>query len=329
MRPLSFLAAIALAGPLCAQNSAFVVKPLAEIAVYPAREASAQTVALNESRIAAEITGRIEQIPAQAGERIARGAVVARIDCRDHQLAVSRTRAAFQAARARLSLAEQQLARSRELQAKGFLSADALSSRETEVQVLRAEADQARAQRATAARAVEKCVVRSPFAAIVRERLADVGELAAPGTPLATLIDAERLEVVAQVQTKDAGSLAPAKHISFEGDGGTRPVALARVSPAIDPQARTVEARLRFAGAAAAPGAAGRIVWRDARPHLPAELIVRRNGRLGVFVDEGGVARFKALPEAQEGRPAAAELPRDTAVVVAGQLTLQDGQRLR
>ena len=317
------------ASPAQAQTPAITTRPLSEVAVYLEREASAQTVALNESRIAAEIAGRIEEIPAQVGSRIPRGAVVARIDCRDHELAASRARAALEAMRSRLALAEQQLRRARELQEKGFFSAEALASRDTEVQVLRAEVEQTRTQLGTAERSVGKCVVRAPFAAIVRERLADVGELAAPGTPLATLLDAGRLEVAAQVQARDAGSLKQARQISFEAEGGAKALQLLRISPAIDPQARTVEARLRFASAAAAPGASGRIVWRDRQPHVPAEVVVRRGGRLGVFVDEGGVARFRPLPDAQEGRPAPVDLAPDASLVVAGQRALEDGQKLR
>ena len=164
--------------------------------------------------------------------------------------------------------------------------------------------------------------------AIVRERLADVGELAAPGTPLAVLLDAERLEVSAQVQARDVRSLGAAKEIFFEGEGGRRSLALLRISPAIDPQSRTVEARFRFAGAAAPPGASGRIAWRDSQPHAPAALLVRRGAALGVFIDEDGTARFRALPGAQEGRPAPLELAPGTPVVVSGQLALEDGQKL-
>src|SRR3970040_2212130 len=166
-----------------AQAPAITTRPLSEVAVYLEREASAQTVALNESRIAAEIAGRIEEIPAQVGSRIPRGAVVARIDCRDHELAAARARAALEAMRSRLALAEQQLRRARELQEKGFFSAEALASRDTEVQVLRAEVEQTRTQLGTAERSVGKCVVRAPFAAIVRERLFVVGGAGAPRPP--------------------------------------------------------------------------------------------------------------------------------------------------
>lgn len=185
MRALLVPLATALAVPAYAQVApalpAVAIKPLSEIAIYPEREASAQAVSLNESRIAAEISGRIEAIPVRVGERVALGAVLARIECRDHELARERATATLEAVRARLSLSEQQLARARELASHGFFSREAVASRETEVQVLRAEGEQARAQLDGAERAVGKCSVRAPFPAIVRERLGQVGELAAPG----------------------------------------------------------------------------------------------------------------------------------------------------
>ena len=102
-------------------------RPLAEIALYPERDASAQVVALNESRIAAEISGRIEEIAVEPGQTVERGALIARIDCRDYALARDQARAARAATRSRLVLAIQQLDQARALQAKGFVSNDALA----------------------------------------------------------------------------------------------------------------------------------------------------------------------------------------------------------
>lgn len=324
-----FLAAALAASPAFPQTTpAPLAKPLAEIALHPERDASAQAVALNESRIAAEISANILALPVEVGQTIARGTVLARLDCRDHELALARARAAHDAARSRLALSDQQLRRARELGSKGFFSKEALDARATELDVVRADTAQARAQLATAERAVGKCVVRAPFRAIVRQRLANVGELAAAGTPLVALADADRVEVAAQIQPADRDSLGRAEDVRFVGDGGTRRLKLTRVSPAIDPQARTVEARLVFVDKPAPPGAAGRIVWRDLRPYLPAEILVRRDGRLGVFLEEAGVARFHALPQAQEGRPALAELPAAARIFVRGHLGLKDGQRI-
>ncbi|HOT83855.1 MAG TPA: hypothetical protein PLQ12_11205, partial [Candidatus Defluviicoccus seviourii] len=60
------------------------------------------------------------------------------------------------------------------------------------------------------------------------------------------------------------------------------------------------------------------LVWRDSRPHLPAELLVRRAGHYGVFVLAAGKVHFEPVDGAQEGRPAAVDLPPATQIVVPG-----------
>jgi len=58
---------------------------------------------------------------------------------------------------------------------------------------------------------------------------------------------------------------------------------------------------------------------------LPANLISRRNGVLGVFLLDAGKARFAPLPSAQEGRPVRVELPAASRVITLGRDRLQDG----
>jgi hypothetical protein len=58
---------------------------------------------------------------------------------------------------------------------------------------------------------------------------------------------------------------------------------------------------------------------------LPSNLVSRRQGRLGVFLLDGGKARFEPLPDAQEGRPASVTLPASTQVITMGRERLQDG----
>lgn len=303
-------------------------KTFAEVAVYPEREAPATAQSLNEAKLSAEVSATVVAIPVEVGQVVPKGAPLVRLDARDFELAAERAGAALKSAQARLELAESQLRRGQELQARNFISQEALHQRETEVDVLRAEVTLQRAQLDTARRNLEKTTLRAPYRAVVRERLAHEGELAAPGTPLVALVDLSRVEVAARVQVKDVASLQGAKGVDFVAPGGRYPLKLLRISPAIDPDARNVETRLAFAGEGAQPGASGRIAWRDPRPHLPPELLARRDGKLGVFVLENGKARFVPLAEAQEGRPAPADLAPGTRIAVEGRHLLSDGQPL-
>ena len=79
------------------------------------------------------------------------------------------------------------------------------------------------------------------------------------------------------------------------------------------------------------PGTSGRLQWYSSSL-LPANLLSRRNGKLGVLVAEtaGGklVARFVPLDGALEGRPAMIDLPGETIVIVEGRHKLAPGDEI-
>jgi RND family efflux transporter MFP subunit len=317
---LALLSLPAIAAPVVVKS-----KQLASVAIHPQREASAQVVSLNLAKLSAELSARIARIPVEPGQRIAKGAVVAELDCGDTRIAAQRAQAALEASQARLQLAQQQLQRSAELAAKNFISREALDTRKTEVAVMAAEVKLNASAHAAAKRDVGKCTLRSPYPAIVEARLAQVGELASPGSPIVQLWDTSRLQLTAQVQAGDADRLAEAKPV-FVSQGREYAVKLLRVSPALNPTSRTREARFSFPRTPPAPGSHGVLRWRDTRAFIPADYLVKRAGMLGVFVVQGPRARFVALPGAQEGRPAPADpLAVDSRLITDGRFALQDG----
>jgi RND family efflux transporter MFP subunit len=239
---LALLCAPALAAPPVPVNS----RPLSELAIHPQREASAQAVSLNLAKLPAELAARIDSIPVEPGQRIAKGAVVAKLDCADARIAAQRAEAALESAQARLKLAQLQLQRSKELAASNFISGDALDTRQTEVAVVAAEVKLNTAARAAAQREVGKCTLRSPYPAIVEARLAQVGEMASPGTPIVQLWDTSRLQLSVQLQADDADQVAQARPV-FVSQGREYAVKLLRVSPAVNRTSRTREARFSFA----------------------------------------------------------------------------------
>lgn len=301
--------------------------PYEQVVLHPVREAPASVVPRNEARLAAEVGGRVLRWTADTGAEVARGALLVEIDPVDLRLARDQARATVQGTQARLALAETQLRRARELVAEGFLSQEALNGRETEVQWLRTELAAQRAQLATAERSLAKTRIHAPFAASVKERLAQTGEYVAPGTPLYVLTQTQAPEVSAQIPWAQADSLRHSQALEFVSPAGTIALSLARVAGTVTAPARTVEVRLAPRGPVVV-GSSGRLRWRDAHPHVPASLLVQRQGRLGVFVVEAGRARFVPVPGAEEGRAAPLALPAGTRVVTSGQAALRDGQPL-
>ncbi len=302
-------------------------EPLSTI-VQPARGSAAATVvAGNDALLSAEISASVARVHADAGAVVERGALLLELDDRDQRLMLAQADATLAAAEARLALAEQRLARGRSLGEKSFVSADELLALGTERQAAQADMRTAQAQRAIAARALDKCRIVAPFAAVVAERHAQVGALAVPGTPLLRLVQIDAGEVEVRVPAADADALASAGDWRFLHRGERLPLTLARLSPVVDAASRTRLARFTFSGAGAPAGSSGQVEWSIPGGWLPAAVVVKRDGRLGLFTLDAGVARFVALPEAQEGRPVpAAGLDPALRVVVEGQQSLVDGQ---
>jgi RND family efflux transporter MFP subunit len=309
----------------------FALQSVADVASYPERSAPAAVVGKNEARLSAEVAATILALPVDVGQRVNQGDVVARLDPRDAELALERAAAALAQSQARHAQAKAQFERARTLRDKNFYSAEALTLRETELAAAAADLRAASAQHETARRALAKHTLRAPFTAVVRARSGQVGELAAPGTVLLTLVDAQAVELAVQLQPRDAESLTGAvtPELTFITSDERHPVKLLRISPTLNRESRSVEARLLFVGPPPAAGTEGRLLWRDMRTHLPADLLVRREGRYGVFVAEAGKARFHVLPQAQEGRPAALDLSPATQIVTQGRHALQDGMPLK
>jgi RND family efflux transporter MFP subunit len=300
-------------------------RPLAEVLIYPERSAPATVESLNDADLSAEITARIERILVRVGDEVAGGDALVELDCRDYRSRLAAQQAALRQLEAQHRLAASQLERARNLRDRRGASQEEVEQRETELLALDAQLASQREAITQAELNVGRCAIRAPYRAAVTARLGDEGTLATPGMHLLRIVQTDALELSAQLRADEVQDIRSAASLAFDVQGERYPVELRRTVPVIDPRTRTVELRLDFPARSPPPGAAGRLVWRSAIPHLPADLLVRRNGTLGVFVANDGAAQFKALPGAQEGQPAAIDLPPETRIVVAGRERLGDG----
>jgi RND family efflux transporter MFP subunit len=300
-------------------------RPLAEVLIYPERSAPATVESLNDAELSAEITARIDRIPVRVGDEVAAGDLLVELDCRDYRSRLTAQQSTLTQLQAQQRLAASQVERARNLRERRGASEEEVQQRETELLALDAQLATQREAITQAELNVLRCVIRAPYRAVVTARLGDEGTLAAPGTHLLRIVQTDVLELSAQLRADEVQDSKSAAALAFDVQGERYPVQVRRAVPVIDPRTRTSELRLTFPDRSPPPGAAGRLVWRSATPHLPADLLVRRNGTLGVFVANDGAAQFKALPGAQEGQPAAIDLPPDTRIVVAGRERLGDG----
>ncbi|MCA1805100.1 MAG: efflux RND transporter periplasmic adaptor subunit [Xanthomonadaceae bacterium] len=307
--------------PALASAADWTTRPLAELAVYPEFRAPARVLALNEARLAAEVAGRIEALPARVGQAVPAGAELARIDAADYRIAAGQAAARVELSENRLRLAQTQLDQFRVLAQDGHVSADQLRSKETEHAVLESERKLARLTLEAAELQLARTLIHAPFDGLVRERLASVGDLAAPGTPLLVLVSTQGTEVQAQVPAAQIEALRAAEGWQLRLDGQAHGLRLERILAVVEPAGQT-QVVVFSADTELVPGRAGELRWRSPRAHLPGEYLMEREGRLGAWVEEQGQARFIELPRAAVGRPVAVDWSPDTSVIDAGRFRL-------
>lgn len=299
--------------------------PLAELARPQTLSAPAEVVPRQDSLLAAELALPVSRIHVEVGQTVEAGQVLLELDRRDPTLQLRQAEAQRKAAEAQRELTRQRLLRGRELAERQFSSADDVLALEAAEAAASADLEIAESAVAIARRTLEKTSLRAPFAGEVVARTAQLGALAAAGSPLIRLVQLGEDEVEARLPAAQAAGLAEAGAIHFEAPGARLPLRLLRMTRSVDPASRTRTARLAFVEAGLAPGHSGSLVWQAPGFSLPAELIVQRDGVLGVFVVEGSTARFVALPGAVSGRSAEVALAGTTLVVSEGQQRLRDG----
>jgi RND family efflux transporter MFP subunit len=304
------------------------VQRLGDLLVDREVRAPASVVSANRAIVTAEVSALIKEISADVGAAVQKGDLLIRLDDDNARLALAQARATLAALDAQIVQAKQRLRKAQELLEKSFVSDDELTARETDLAVLEANRNAQVVAIQQTQLSLARTRISAPYDATVVERQAQVGSFAMPGSPLITLVQTDRREIDAEIDPQFAGGLATASDLHFVSQGRSLPVALARLSDVIETSTRKLRGRFVFSDDAAQVGASGELVWLEAQGLVPVTLIVQRGTEFGIFIANDARAYFVAIPGAQEGRPAALDLPPDTLVVSRGHIRLQDGDAL-
>ncbi len=207
MLPLLAFALVAAAAEEVALVATIAVAPVSYDRTLP--EKVGALLAAEHRLLAFEISGRLQTI-AEEGQRVAAGKVVAQLDS-------ALERAQLRRAELLLRDARSELARVSSLRVSKVASPRALEAAETAVGVRLAERDAARE------RIGQKRLV-AQFDGVVIERLLEPGEIAGPGTPVATLMNLDTVRLKVGVPGYQVGQVVPGARVqvtvmAFPGEG--------------------------------------------------------------------------------------------------------------
>jgi RND family efflux transporter MFP subunit len=242
--------------------------------------------AVRQATVSTQVAGRILELKAEAGQHVAKGQALARIDARESTEAVAAAKAALVAARSNFD-------RTEKLVAQKFLSPAALDK-------ARADRDVAEAQVAAAQAGNSHSAIVSPMAGVVAVKHAEAGDMATPGKPLLTIYEPGQLRVVAQVAQARLPELRAAKRVAVEFPefGETLQLTSFQILPTVDPATHTVEVRIALPASKSylLPGMAARIAFEGAeakRLTVPQQALVRRGELSAVYVVRDGARRYE------------------------------------
>ena len=264
-------------------------------------EVEASIEAVRQATLAAQVAGRVVELTVKAGDTVRAGQVLARIDARAADAALSASRSQVAQAEANLANAKRVHERNQALVAQKFVSQAAADQSASAYQAALAQRDALVANVGSAAAARDWTTIVAPFAGVVGETHVEVGDMATPGRSLVTMFDPRELRAVALVpQAMLARTSLEGARVDVPALATTIAPLRATVIPVAD--ARTHTTRVRFdlpPTAALAPGHYARVrlpIGAASMLAIPVSALVRRGEVTGVFViDATGAPRLRQV----------------------------------
>ena len=193
--------------------------------------------------IRAKVGGSVVATYVEAGQRVARGTRLAKIDDTAIQDAYLSARSAVTSAQAAADIAKREEERMTTLvQAGAIADRDLENARRSNVAAQAALAD-ARARLALAQDQVENTTAAAPFDGVVSERQVSAGDVVQPGSPMFTIIDPATMRLEAAVSAEQLAQVRIALPVSFTVSGypgRTFAGRITRINPIVDPATRQV-----------------------------------------------------------------------------------------
>lgn len=254
--------------------------------------ADAIVEAVQQATLAAQINGSVTAYYVDAGDRVKRGQVLARLDTRDTDAQVAAGRAGIAQADAALAAAKSNYDRTRSLVEQKFISQAALDQAESEYKVALAAVQAARAGSTQATTARGFAEIRAPFDGVVTRRLMEVGEFANPGRAVIAVHDPAALRAVGSLPQFVLPATARVDRATVEVPalGQTLTATRVTVLPTADPRLLSTQVRAELPAASVpglAPGVAAKVlipIGKVSKRVIPEAALVRRGGLVAVHV---------------------------------------------
>jgi RND family efflux transporter MFP subunit len=204
---------------------------------------SGELRAAREATVRAKMAGSVLEVRVEEGQPVQRGAVIARIEARPLQDALTSSQSAVRSAEQTLAVAEREAERTTSLVKGGALAERDLELARSAVTGAQAQLADARARLASVRQQLDDAVVTAPIGGVVSGRPVNAGDVVSPGALIATVIDPSSMMLEASVPSEALAALKLGTPVEFAVrgyPGQTFDGHIERIAPAADPVTRQV-----------------------------------------------------------------------------------------
>ncbi len=171
---------------------------------------------VHQSSVAAKILAKVVEVNVTAGQAVAAGDVLVRLNDDDLRSQLQQAEAALEAARANAEQARSDLKRAQQLIRANAISQAEFESAATNVRFSEANQDQASRAVEEATVVLDYATITAPFDGLIVDKQVQAGDTVSPGQTLLTLYDPTHMQLVANVRESFAmklkvGQQVPAK----------------------------------------------------------------------------------------------------------------------
>ena len=329
-------------------------------------DASGYVTARREATVSSKVTGQIQDVLFEEGQKAEAGQVLAHLDPSNIKTTLQLAQSQWDVAKSALGETEAQLVQAeKDLQRTIALTKGNVLS-ESDLDKARATADSLRArlarqkvevvvaerQVATFQQQLEDTVIRAPFAGVIVSKTAQPGEIISPlsagggftRTGVCTIVDMASLEIEVDVNENYINRVAPTQRVRALLDAYPDwpiPCKVIAIIPTADRDKSTVKVRVGFdqLDTRILPDMSVKVAFHDtgatAAGHavmVPKDAVLSRDGRDVVFVIQDGHAERRAITvidTQNDNSVLSAGVSAGEKVIVNAPAGLQDGMAVK
>ncbi len=235
-----------------------------------------------------KLGGTITDVLVQAGDRVQKGDVLAHIESKDYEIALSRAEAAYK-------LAKSEYERDKSIYDKGVIPASALDTNKTNMQTARADYENAKLL-------YSRTTVTSPMDGVIRRMDAKIGLQLSVGDPIAEILEIDRLKGVIGIPESDVLAVKKLEMVEITIQALNNKKISAKIhflSPSPETTARLYNLELEinnkegniFSGMFIRADIVKEVYENSLA--VPFYSVISRNDEQFVYIEENGIARKK------------------------------------